>query len=427
MKRHDFQNAARLFRAGRLSLNEFTDQVFGSAADTAESLADTLASSVHLPPGSVASAGESSDVSAPPLLAAPNTPRSAATTPSRSSTPLELDPTDLQRAKLSNSATSKSNSTNLKARAATPADGFQPLVSNDVQLAALPHSTHKGDCGRILVIAGSRTMPGAAALAGLAALRAGAGLVTVAVPASIQAIVANFSPCLMTYPLPEQSGQLALEAINDLAPLAESSDVVAIGPGLGRSSAVVQLVVKIYQRWKNKLVVDADALNALAIANLAWQDHAGPRVLTPHPGEFLRICQSWWRNDRQQSPVDGSSLEHREKLESLAVAFAKAHDLTVVLKGSGTVISNGEARWRNTTGNPGMATAGSGDVLTGVIAALWARQNSAAIAAATGCWLQGRSGDLAAAAGSPSSLIATDLLDYLAPAFREITISESSR
>ncbi len=369
MKRHDFQNAARLFRAGRLSLNEFTDQVLGTVP---ASESDAMAQ----PTDTLATSKQSAEHSVLPV------------------------------ATVSSAITSNGR--------------FATVDRKHVVLPSLPEDSHKGDCGRVLIIAGSRSMPGAAALAGLAALRAGAGLVTVAVPASIQAIVAGFSPCLMTYPLPEQSGQLSLEAINELAPLADSSDVIAIGPGLGRSGAVVQLVVKIYQRWKSKLLVDADGLNALAVANVVWQEHAGPRLFTPHPGEFLRVCQAWWRNDRQQSPKDLDAVSRRETLEELAITFAKTSEVTVVLKGRGTVITDGTTNWRNPTGNPGMATAGSGDVLTGIIAALWARQTSPLMAAKIGCWLHGRAGDLSAANGSQPTLIATDLLDYLAPAFREI-------
>jgi NAD(P)H-hydrate epimerase len=260
-------------------------------------------------------------------------------------------------------------------------------------------SAHKGSYGHVLVLAGSRSKPGAAAMAGLAALRSGAGLVTVASAASAVSAIAAHTPELMTVPLAETpSGSVADQ---DLDLILANKTILAIGPGLGTEPETVALVRRLTADSRLPLILDADGLNALA--GLQWPGAAGPRILTPHPGEMARL---------QGRPVDARLPD--------TIDLARHLGVTVLLKGQRTVIAapSGEC-WINPTGSPAMATAGSGDILTGLIAGLAAqhpaRLNEATIAAA---WLHGKAGELAAASLGELSVIATDLLKFLPAAFR---------
>lgn len=281
--------------------------------------------------------------------------------------------------------------------------------SNEMAFPSLPNRTvdaHKGDFGLVLIIGGSRGMSGAPSLAGMAALRSGAGLVRVAVPDACLDTVAAHDPCYMTVPLPSsRSGKLSLDAWPLLRDLAEEATVVAIGPGLGRSLAVDTLVTKLYAKCERPMVVDADGLNALATRPTALPHAAGPRILTPHPGEFARLA--------------GSMPHTNDDRRKAARKFAARIGQTVVLKGAGTVISNGEVAYVNATGNPGMATGGSGDVLTGLVAALWAQGLTAIDAARMGAHLHGRAGDIAAEQVGEESLTAVHLVQMLSAAFQE--------
>lgn len=268
--------------------------------------------------------------------------------------------------------------------------------------------SNKGDFGRVLVIAGSRGMSGAAVLCGSAALRGGAGLVRVAVPESIWPVVAAANPCLMTAPLVEDDcGRFGVGAENDLLTLAKANDVVAIGPGLGRSSGISTLLARLLPQLQAAVVLDADGLNAFADHPESLKQHGGPLILTPHPGEFARLLRSDTRIVQSQ---------RRE----LAVRFAAEHNAVVVLKGHGTIVSDGRRVYQNTTGNPGMATAGTGDVLTGVIAALLGQGLDPFAAAQLGVHVHGLAGDLAREERGEVSLIATDLLDALPRVFRKL-------
>ena len=274
------------------------------------------------------------------------------------------------------------------------------------RLAPRPAASHKGDYGKALLIGGSRGMSGAIALAGKAALRGGAGLVTLAVPDPCLETVAGFEPCYMTIPLrADGEGRIAATNLDRLTTLSARATCVACGPGLGRSPELVSFVNELYQTLQKPMVVDADALNALAASRDGVAAPAGDRVLTPHLGEFRR-------------------LQEQAQLESLSPAEAAAkialrNHIVLVLKGSQTLVTDGRRSVRNTTGNPGMATAGSGDVLTGVITALISQGLSVWDAARLGVHAHGRAGDLAAEQLGQVSLIASDLLDYLAPAFVE--------
>jgi ADP-dependent NAD(P)H-hydrate dehydratase len=266
--------------------------------------------------------------------------------------------------------------------------------------------SHKGDFGRVLLVGGSRGMPGSVSLAGMSALRSGAGLVTLAVPEACHAIVAGFEPSYMTAPLPSDSeGRIDATALAQLRMLIERATVVAIGPGLGQSAELIELVTTLYRDTPLPMVVDADGLNALAARRDALADHAGPRVLTPHPGEFARLV--------------GASGPSPDRIAAATSLSAQA-SIVVVLKGHGTVIADGARHAVNSTGNPGMATGGTGDVLTGVIAALLGQGLAPFEAAQLGVFIHGLAGDLAAVELGEVSLIASDLIRFLPKAFTSL-------
>ncbi|WP_442484066.1 NAD(P)H-hydrate dehydratase [Aeoliella sp. SH292] len=269
---------------------------------------------------------------------------------------------------------------------------------------------HKGNYGRVLLVGGSRGMAGSISLSGMAALRSGAGLVTIATPRCVQSTVASFSPAYMTVGLADDDDRLDTHAMDPLMELVKEADVIAIGPGLGRSPAIVSIVEQLYTQVAKPMVVDADALNALAKLPEALATPRGPRVLTPHPGEFARLT--------------GDKLGARPSTRTkgaLALALRdKSHQTIVVLKGSGTVVANHKQHATNATGNPGMGTGGAGDVLTGVIAALLAQGLDAWQSARLGVHVHGLAGDHAAEKLGQVSLIATDIVDYLPSAFREL-------
>ena len=279
------------------------------------------------------------------------------------------------------------------------------IVTEVPRLPVRGNEGHKGTYGRALVVAGSRGMSGAACLAGVAALRGGAGLVTVAVPASVAAIVAGCEPSYMTVALPEdESGKLGAEAMAPLMTLCGKATAVACGPGWGLSDGTQHVIAHLYAQVAVPMVIDADGLNALAQLE-TWPAAAAERLITPHPGEFARLCRT-----------DTATVQRRR--EELAVEFAKSHGVVVLLKGHRTVITDGERMAINTTGNPGMSTGGTGDVLTGLIVALLAQGLSAFDAAQLGAHIHGLAGDLAAEHLSQLGLIASDLLRYLGPAWR---------
>lgn len=273
--------------------------------------------------------------------------------------------------------------------------------------------SHKGTFGTALIIGGSRGMTGAVALAGMAALRGGAGLVRLAVPDRCLETVAAFEPSYMTAPLPDDSeGRIAAAAYERIVELAEKATVLACGPGLGRSADLDQLVARLYREVRKPLIVDADGLNALAAQPEVLSQPGGPRILTPHPGEFARLLPP---GETQDSRPKAQDL--RPKTEQSAVAFAARHGLILVLKGHRTLVTDGQRQWHNFTGNPGMATGGSGDSLTGLITALACQHLEPYDAARLGVYLHGLAGDLAARELGQVSLVAGDLVRYLPKAF----------
>jgi NAD(P)H-hydrate epimerase len=263
--------------------------------------------------------------------------------------------------------------------------------------------SHKGDFGTVLVVGGSRGMAGAAALSGAAALRSGAGLVRVACPAEVQPTVASFEPSYMTYPL--ACGPLGtlddFDNRDTLSSLMEAADVLAIGPGIGRASEVMALVAWLLAFFEGPIVLDADGLAAVAGKPQLFREHRHPLVLTPHPGEFARV-------------VNRPVAEIQADRESAALALAEVSpNVVVVLKGAGTVVAETGRLYVNTTGNPGMATGGTGDVLTGVLAALLAQGLDAFDAAVLGTFAHGLAGDIARDQNGEVGMIAGDLVDAL--------------
>ena len=255
-----------------------------------------------------------------------------------------------------------------------------------------PLDAHKGTFGRVLIIGGSYGMAGAPALAALAALRSGAGLVQVACPREIRTAIAALVPCATTGQLYES------DKFNPT--------VRAVGPGCGEQLTANDLKW-ILEDGNTPVVIDADGLNVLAKINDWWTLIDEDDVLTPHPGEMQRLLA--------KTSVGASDLPRAE----LAGEVAKLSGGIVVLKGHQTVVSDGEKSYVNETGNPGMATGGSGDVLTGVIAALIGQGLSPYEAACVGVHIHGQAGDRAAQNKGQISLIATDIIDALPAAFQE--------
>jgi NAD(P)H-hydrate epimerase len=271
------------------------------------------------------------------------------------------------------------------------------------------YNGHKGTYGKVLVVAGSRAMTGAAILTGTAALRSGAGLVQVACPVSVQPVVAAGNPCYTTFGIRQHAdGALSEGAVADVIEWAKAASALAIGPGLGHTPDVAALVREVVRELpRTPTVIDADGLNVLAPFTDDFKARPVPLVLTPHPGEFARLSG-------RPTPEGG------DERERAAVEFAAKFGVVLLLKGAGTLVTDGRRVYRNSTGNPGMATGGAGDVLTGVIAALLGQHLSSFDAAVLGAWVHGRAGDLAAADLGQTGLIAADLIDYLPHAFREL-------
>lgn len=269
---------------------------------------------------------------------------------------------------------------------------------------------HKGTYGRLLIVAGSVGKTGAAALAARAAMRSGAGLVTVATPASQQPVVAGLILEAMSEPLPETPARtLALKAKEVVLELAAERDAVALGPGLGLDEETLQAARELARDLPKSLVIDADALTALAGHLDVLREARAPRCLTPHPGEMARMLGV---------PV---AEVQRDRIAS-ARTFAIAHGVHVVLKGAASVIASPDGRvLLNPTGNPGMASGGTGDVLTGMVGAFLARGMDPGAALAAAVYLHGSAGDIAASRTGQEALVASDLIDALPEAFKRLS------
>lgn len=289
-------------------------------------------------------------------------------------------------------------------------------------LAPRARDANKGSYGHVLVIGGSVGKTGAAAMAGFAALRAGAGLSTVATAKSALATVASFHPELMTETLPEtEQGTISLRALGSGLESLLARKTLAIGPGISRNSETAEFVRAVAERGRASsddsvlgMVIDADALNAFEGMAEKLNGRGRTLVITPHPGEMSRL-------------IGMSIAEIQANRLEVARKFAREHELIVVLKGHRTLITAPDGTvWVNPTGNPGMATGGTGDVLTGLVAGLLAQHpENALLATALAVYLHGLAGDLAAESLGENSLVATDLIRFLPAAFAQAKNSKS--
>ncbi|MEN6576104.1 MAG: NAD(P)H-hydrate dehydratase [Phycisphaerales bacterium] len=283
------------------------------------------------------------------------------------------------------------------------------IIETTPKLPPRPTEGHKGTFGRVLIVAGSVGMTGAAALAGRSALRAGAGLVRVATARSALPIIAAIEPCYTTLPLAEDDeGRISGKALGAILNAAQDNDVVAIGPGMGQSTGLRTVVGTLLQQEGLRLLIDGDGLNNLSRLSDWPKKRTADIVLTPHPGEMKRL---WSGLFREEMPADR---------QQAAIRLAQTTGAVVALKGAGTVVTDGERMYVNTTGNPGMATAGSGDVLTGVVAALMGQGLSPLDATILGVYLHGLAGDIVARRLGQISLMATDIIEALPQAFQTV-------
>ena len=285
------------------------------------------------------------------------------------------------------------------------------ITPHDIpELAApRPRDSHKGMYGHVLVIGGSLGKAGAAAMAGMAALRSGTGLVTVATAQSVLPTVASFAPELMTEALPEtEQGTISLRARNSgrLEGIMKGMTVLAVGPGISRQAETAELVRELVKTSPLPMVLDADGLNAFE--GLAQELSGRPLVITPHPGEMSRLAQL-------------STTQVQQNRLGVAREFAARHGITTVLKGNRTLVAQADGKvWVNPTGNPGMASGGMGDILTGMVAGMLAQSTHAITAVLAAVYLHGLAGDVACERTGEQSLVATDLLAALPEAFRRV-------
>ena len=272
-----------------------------------------------------------------------------------------------------------------------------------------PADSHKGSYGHVLVIAGSEGMIGAGCLCASGAQRCGSGLVTLAVGRSLLDVAAAKVTSCLTMPLAETDARSpSAEALKAILAVCDKFDVIALGPGIGRHPITEALVRDLVEQVTLPMVIDADGLNALADDTDAIRRRRAPAVLTPHPGEMARLTGS-------------TTADVQKDRTNVAAAFAREHGCVVALKGHGTVVTDGERCYVNGTGNPGMATGGTGDVLTGAVASFLGQDFEAFGAAQLGVYIHGLAGDIARDRVGEISLIAEDVLDALPEAFVRFT------
>lgn len=272
------------------------------------------------------------------------------------------------------------------------------LVRSDIE-RLLPDRdpfAHKGDFGKLLLLCGSRGFTGAAYFAAMGALRSGAGLVYLGVPESIYVIEAVKLSEPVVFPLPEDDGRLSAAAIPEILPRLPRMDAVLIGPGLGQSDGTLSVVKAVLENAECPVVVDADGINVLSAHKDILRGRRFPTILTPHDGEFARL---------------GGMIGQ----DRMTAAEALARDLgcIVLLKGHRTCITDGVNAYVNTTGNPGMAVGGSGDVLAGIVVSLLGQGLAPLEAAAVGAWLHGAAGDLCASRIGQYGMLPSDMLERL--------------
>lgn len=258
-------------------------------------------------------------------------------------------------------------------------------------------NAHKGSCGDVFIVAGSAGMSGAAILTSLSALRSGSGMVKLALPKSIQLYVDVVLREVITYAVPEDSLiQISKNAGSAILKNAARSDVMVVGPGIKNSPILKQLI-----KWGKPILIDADGLNSIAANPRIIKQFKGPVIITPHPGELARLLNCEIK-DIQKNRVQA------------AQNAAGKWGVICVLKGAGTVVAcSNKKTYVNKTGNPGMATAGSGDVLAGMIAAFISQRVSAFEAAILGVYLHGLAGDIALKSTGIHGLIASDIIEHI--------------
>ena len=284
--------------------------------------------------------------------------------------------------------------------AAKKMSGLLPIRKSD---------RNKGDFGRILVVAGSKGMTGAAVLSAYSALRTGSGLVTLLTADSERAVAASYHPEIMTAGLPCENGIISLAALERIIEFANKSDVVVFGPGLGQNDSIFEILKQIIKSYDKTLVIDADGLNALSKNPEILKSGRCNIILTPHPGEMSRL-------------TGRTIADIQNNRRSCAEQFAAEYNVTVVLKGEGTVVAAlDKESYINKTGNVGMATAGSGDVLSGVIASLAGQGLCAFDAATLGVYLHGLAGDIAEDEKTVYGMVAGDITEKLPDAFKLIS------
>ena len=272
------------------------------------------------------------------------------------------------------------------------------LSAEDVSALLPPRDpmAHKGDFGKLLLLCGSRGYTGAAYFAAMGALRAGAGLVFLGVPESIYVIEAVKLNEAVVFPLPDKQGILSAEAIPQILQRLPDMDAVVVGPGLGQSEDTFQITAAVLQNAGCPVILDADGINLVSGHKDLLRGIDKPTILTPHEGEFRRL----W------GPVGN------DRMASAATAARELNSI-LLLKGHETCITDGCAKYRNPTGNPGMAVGGSGDVLAGIIAGLIGQGLSPLEAAACGAWLHGRAGDVCAQELGQYGMLPSDMLQVL--------------
>lgn len=272
------------------------------------------------------------------------------------------------------------------------------LQASDISrlLPKRQRDSHKGSYGKILLLCGSVGCTGAAYLAAMGALRTGAGLVYLGVPESIYAIEAVKLNEAVVFPLPDENGKLSEAALPMILERLPKMDAVLIGPGLGVSDGTWKVLEGVVKNAACPIIVDADGINLLAAHKNIVRGWKAPLVLTPHDGEFARIF--------------GRMPENRL---ADAVALAQEYRAVVLLKGWRTIITDGERIYRNTTGNPGMAVGGSGDLLAGILVSLIGQGLPLLEAAAAGAWLHGAAGDRCAEVLGEYGMLPTDMLSFL--------------
>jgi len=275
-------------------------------------------------------------------------------------------------------------------------------IENIPPLPPRPAEGHKGMFGRVLVVGGNDQMIGAPALAGTAALRMGAGLVQVAVPQSILPAILTITPELIGLALPKSASD------SQLLDAAEKADALAIGPGMGQSPAAKRRVMKLLQLGK-PMVLDADALNILA-AGKKWPRSKAACVLTPHPGEMSRLGRLFGRS---KVPADDKG-----RIE-IAIEASKTFGQIVVLKGSRTIVTDGNRIYVNPTGDSSLSKAGTGDILSGMLATLLAQEMDRFDAACAAVWLHGRAGEIAAKKLGMRCVLAREVIEALPGAIAE--------